>query len=260
MDAATVERIAKLGAAEVAPKSFRPEAEPSHVFYLRNADGSYSREEAATPPLELGLFSLESIAEYLKRDDTVDAALFYDADAINVRLGFDSETETQYRDSASMGLEPSDQIIRIGELNSKKPIDQRSLLRTLRYDFTDNLGAAGNLIEVLTSVRFSADGQGETTIKQGSVSLGKTIRQSVTGVGELPEIVTLTVPYFGGNILPRASWVPIRMALDADPATQTFQFFPIAGELDNAKKAAVESLRARLLELGVKQQMYHGEP
>jgi hypothetical protein len=76
-------------------------------------------------------------------------------------------------------------------------------------------------------------------VQRGKSSIGKTIQQQIEGLGEIPEYVTLTVPFWANRVL---VYVDVECSLDPDEATQTFKLVPLPGKVERATEMALDAL------------------
>lgn len=163
-------------------------------------------------------------------------------------------------DRMTLPLAFSPQVRELADLETRKlSFTQQQLIFKLRTMFRHNLAPAGDIIKVLRQVKFDVGQDGNSSVGHGKTSIGKSMRAEVTGVGEIPEYVTLNVPIFERSFVFNAN---VELALEPDPATQQFQFFPLAGVLERAIGDAERALgQAILAELGdVEIPTYYGQP
>ncbi len=270
------------------PRVINADREPGHIYYLDYGDGKPRLIEAQPQPICAELLSLSAVADFVIREGSSLSAVWYSRSGVVAILDHcvataeeesgeivDTDIGTR-REGGSLFLRPSAQMLMLADLaKTKVPFDQRKLILLLRSTFTDCLVEAAGLIDVLRSVKFEAGTTAEGNIgRQGNASVGKSLRTQVSGTAEIPEQVTLVVPAFEGPILPRSKWVRVRMVLDADAGSATFQFYPVAGDLDAAWYEAEMHLRVELDALlsvsidnyapgaddGRKPRLYHGLP
>ena len=239
---------------------FTTEREPKHVYYLNKGDGDYVRVFGDPAPLTATVNSIVGMATLMAHEGDSNSAVWYSRTGI---IGVLDHTIGR-RKVVTMPLKPSPQMDAIKDLAARKAYSQRELILFLRTMFLDCLDRSGDIINVLRSIRFDLQDAGTSEAKHGKSSIGRQMRSEISGASELPEIITLAVPPFAGNILQRGQWVLVRMALEPSPETQSFQFFPLAGEMDIAWAAAEDELLSSLttaLEFQkAEPRIYHGQP
>lgn len=163
---------------------------------------------------------------------------------------------SQYRRNvATMSLELSDEIKRLGSL-SGKPMTQPDIIKVLRVAFRccDFTGA----IAALRNVKFEINQSGEMETQRTKVSVSKSQMARLYGFEALQEELTFTIPVFASKF---RQYFNVAAALDPDPETKTFTITPYPGQIEAAIEAAEEAvglnLEARMPE-GVP--TYFGQP
>lgn len=180
--------------------------------------------------------SLVDLCHFSSRfEGAEDASFWYDADGVV----FAANDETA-NDKATLCLPQSAQWLAVVALAAGKAQSQRDLIQLLRTTFRDCLGKAGNLIENLRQIRWKSASDGESTVQRGKSSVGKQISAQIEGLGEIPEYVTLTVPYWASRVL---HFVDVECSLDPDEATQTFKLVPLPGKIERATEMALDALQ-----------------
>jgi hypothetical protein len=235
----------------------KPAAEPAHVYYLRRPDGSLDRVEADRPPWAHEAHSLQAVVAIAKEAQAANfASVWYGADHVTALFGED------LRNRVRLGLAHSEPFLQLHAWRTTKAaLTQVELVRSLRTTFRDALAQAGELVNVLKRVNFTATAATQGEVGHGRASLGKQIAGEVTGTGVIPEYVTFNFPVFANACL-RALRGSVECALEPDAATGTFRVIPLPGQLELAAESALaalgEQLRAELGESGVG--LYYGRP
>lgn len=234
-----LESIADLSIRANGPKTIKVD-EQDRTTWLVLPSGEMKPMADVRPPISAEFHSVESLVAFVKTEGTPDnSVIWYTKDQIVGVLDHRRNGNLDWRtDTATLSLESSTQYEKLSDLSkTKAPIPHRELYRMLRTTFSDCMEKCPNLLEVLRTVKVTNDSTVEGTIaKGGGGSLGKAIRQQVTGVGEIPEEITLRIPPFHGNLMPRTWWVDVRCYLECDPGTGTFLFYPLAGEMGVADR------------------------
>lgn len=223
---------------------------PEHIYLIDQGEGRFQIRNTEPPPRKHKAFDISAVVQFAAKHES--AAVWYSR--VGVVCLTDDDTR---RDEVRLVLSLSEQVKAIATI-SGKPFAQRDLILLMRTTFADCLGAAGDLLAVLRGVRFRSAAGGESMVKHGSRSVGKTLEQEITGTGALPEYVKLQVPVWGNAFL---SVQTVRLALEPDPETETFKLIPLPGELERAIEAGEGRLGAVLREqLGKGAALYYGEP
>jgi hypothetical protein len=237
------------------PHWFKPPQEPEHTYCVVLPDGKISQVDAEPKPRAHTAGDLATVAAFaIKYADG--AAIWYS------RYGVTCLTDDQTRrDLVSMPLSFSPQILRLVELEKNRPaIKQAEFIRLLRITFAGCLGQAGNLLEVVRKIRFTVNTGGGSEIRQGKVSIGKTLEAELSGAAALPEYVVLDVPVFEAGAM---AWqFEVQCALEADAQTETFQLIPLPGCVEGALTQGEQKLASEIGRLLGDSQVpvYYGTP
>lgn len=237
----TFEAISKQAVEAASLKPVKVDAEPAHVYWLRNAAGGGLQHIEADPaPRAHAALSLETICAFAKSNKN--SAVWYS------RTGVVCLTDdTTRRDRVSLGLSYSAPLRRLQELEATGSVIQhKQLIFMLRTTFANCLAQAGTLLDILRSIRWKNSADGSSTIAHGKASIGKQIEQSIEGLDAIPEYVTLSVPIFHSNVIARL--FSVRCALEPDPATQSFQLIPLPREIELAIAGAEDAIQEELLQ------------
>ncbi len=245
-----IQAISEQAVKATGPRSFRPDAEPGHVYYLQKSDGSLERHEAEPQPRNHVAFSLEAIAKFAAKykDSEFLPAIWYNRDQVvclcndESRLG---KVTLRLPDSPQMGM--------LSQLEKNKPhLSQAEIVLMLRTMFKGMCCSLPALVDILRKVQFDTRTTGQGEIKQGMRSVGRDVESRVAGTGAIPEYVTFEVPAFHGGV---DVGVRVECVLEANPEKPSFQVFPLPGQLERAWAEAEvrvkQLLEEELGELGV---------
>jgi hypothetical protein len=229
----------------------KPEAEPKHVYAIVQEDGSAEWRDAQPQPRAHVAASIQPVIDFASKAD--DAAVWYSRAGVVALI--DNDTR---RDRVTLPLSLSPQMVKLLELErASHSFPQPAFVKLLRTTFADCLSTAGNLLDIIRTVKFINNDGGTAVVQQGKTSIGRQIQQEVTGAGALPDYVTLTVPTFAGAFLFRG---PVRCALEVNTGDQTFQLLPLPGELE-ANQAGAEAAIGEVLRAGLGDvPAYYGRP
>lgn len=229
-----------------------------HRLLLKQPDGTMGDLEVPPTPRHHRALDLSAITEFAlwSSEQSRRATIWYCRHGVLCVL--DDSTR---RDTVRLDLTFSPQLLCLQGLEQyRKPMDQRATILLLRTTFAKCLGRAGDLIEIIRGVKFTNNQAGAAVVGHGKSSVGRSIEQEITGTKALPEYVTLEVPVF------TAAWLqvkfPVELALEPDPATQTFTLIPLPGEIENAIAAAEALISMRLHDGldGAEVPVYYGVP
>lgn len=224
------------------PDVVKPDAEPSHIYYLRDGNGNLQRRIAEPAPIDHEPSDLQTLADLAIRvqDDGENPEIWVHSG----RVELIHERETQ-RDTSRIYLHQSKQINDLQNLEQKQPwYSQRDFIKLLRVNFRGCLSAHPTLIEIVRKVKFNISESGESEVRIGQSSLGKSINAQIHGTGDLPDEVTLSVPIFANAEL--KYWGQVVCVLDADPNSKQFQLIPAPGSIENAVQSAMGAIHGEL--------------
>lgn len=222
-------------------------SEPSHLYYLRN--GKELTQMTAAPPVIGHVAStLETLAD--KAADTVtgdeekrevESQIWVDRSGVVLLLDGDR------RDKVTFGLSLSQQLLKLDQI-ADKAFTQKDFVFLLRTTFRDCLTLAGDLLPIVRKVKFTNNQSGESEVKHGSSSIGKSLTAEITGTGTLPEYVNLALPVFAQAGVQSVRSV-VSCALEPDAATCTFRLVALPGQIEQAVGDGENQVRAKLLGL-----------
>lgn len=224
------EFLFKIGRDSV-PAIVRAEAEPAHVYYMRDEAGKLTRTVAEAGPVTHHADDLGTLAQIADTDPK--SVAWVRPNGVALAFG------DQARSRALMQLPFSAPFFKLATWAKERPqLSQASLINELRSTFFGCLGAHPDLLAVLRKVRFNLNQQTVGEVAHGKSSLGKTIEGEVYGTGAIPETITVNVPVYASPAL-LSIRADVKCLLNPDPATGNFQVIPIPGELENASQFAV---------------------
>lgn len=239
------------------------EVNPQKLLAYRDENGKVEFREPDPAPRNHQAKDLETIVSIAKRFEamTVDSgqakpAVWFSRAGLIVLINDDDRN-----DRTLMPLALSEPLRKLMELErTQAHMNQRDLLFMLRTVFKNCLGKCPNLIDVLRKIKFSIQQGGESEINRGRSSVGKSATAELLGQGTLPEYVVIDVPIFDG-VFPNLRG-NIECLLEPNEQSQSFQLFPLPGEVERAIAGAEASigtvLTANLEEAGVP--VYYGTP
>mgnify|MGYP001560667198 CR=1 FL=1 len=226
----------------------------SHRYYLHDVSAG-THELAETPPTARAhrASDFETIVA-LARKNKDGAVVWYSRGGIVLLV--DDETR---RDRVTLSFELSPQIAALQLLEKQqRAMTQSDLRNLLRRVFKNCLSQSGNIIELISNLKFTVATDGRSEVSQGKSSIGKALEAQLTGQSVIPEYITLSVPVFvAAYIVPQS----VQCVLDLEPTNQTFQLIPVAGELEKAITAAERAVGESLIsELDREVPVYFGTP
>lgn len=254
MDAATVKELADLGQ-RAGPRVVTADREPPQVYYTTAPDGTLTRQEAAPPPDNHRAGDPAAVCDVAK-----DAAKTHAAEVWFSRAG----VVAVYADfgRAAFTLSPSPQMARLAEWDHRGRgiVKQAELILLLRTMFAGCTPSHPNLLESVRRVDTKKANDASSEVRQGKVSLSKSIVAEMSGIDKLPEEITFEVPVFAqAAVKLRGS---VRVAVDPDPQNEQFVLVVLPGDIERATQAAEVALGKQVAELleGSEVPSYYGVP
>jgi hypothetical protein len=250
--------------AEIGRKSanriVKPDAEPSHIYFVRQEDGTLERREADPTPAKHVACSLQAIVDIAKESATGPddfAEVWYAPGQVVCTFG-----DHAMRNLVTLTVDYSDpMLVLMGWKKSASALGQAEIIRVLRTTFRDSLGRHVGLVDVLRKVNFRATAETEGTVGHGKASLGKQITGEVTGLGIIPEYIRFDLPVFANPCFSNIR-ATIECALEPDAGNGTFRVIPMPGQIETAQDSALaligEDLESKLSGSDVK--LYYGRP
>lgn len=246
-----LEYLVGIGAEKGKGQTFQTPAEPKHVYYLNGPDGT-DRIEADPPPNDHTAADLETVVA-LAADGETDKSIWYSRSGVVARNG--------PRDRATFRLTPSPQLAKLLEWERTPGIlKQTALILSLRTLFADCYPDHPTLLESVRRIDVKKGQEAAAEVRQGKVSMSRSMLAEMTGLDKIPETVTFKVPVFAEQAF--VSYKPVRVALDADPQAESFTLIPVPGDVEKAYSGAEDELQTRLAALigDEKIKLYHGSP
>lgn len=202
--------------------------------------------------------SLSDLIALAKRFSEADEkpAVWYDAQGLSLVI----DDSTHRTETVAMDLEHSEVFLTLQKLDKEKPwLEQKPFVRLLRVELAGTLEPV-HLLEKVRRVKFATEQSATGVVTRERESMGREINsRAETQEGAIPEEVTLKVPIYANPGL--AFRVPIRCAVDVDPARGLFQLHPLPDALTGAVQEAVAAMAETLFnELPESVPAYHGRP
>lgn len=215
-----------------------PDPEPSHRYMVRQPDGQLTWYNAEPKCRQHEANNLETVVSFASSE----SAIWYGRSAVIALLD-----DKDRRDRCTFRLQSSLPLLKLRDLEKNKPsIPHREFCVMLRTVLKDCLSTAGKFQAIVEKVRWGQTAGGTADAAHGTRSLGKALEEKIEGSDQFPQEVTLWVPIWENYIGPCAN---VRCAFEPDPSTQTFQLFPLPGQLEAAIQAGEKMIFGKLSEL-----------
>jgi hypothetical protein len=232
---------------ETATKAAAPQKLDSDPRTMRYALGG-EEFEFDLPPAPRGhsVATLDDVIALAKRfesdgsEGTHEPAVWYDERAVVLVI----DDNAHRLETATLSLAASDVFARVVRLwECREWHDHRAFIRLLRIDLARTLDPV-ELLERVRRVRFENGSAMTGEVQRNRESLGHEITRRVETGGEIPEEVTLMVPVYKtpGETDP----LPLRCAVEVDPARGAFQLLPLPDEIERVRHLAVARIADRL--------------
>ncbi len=207
-------------------------------MFLVNCDGTSQRLPTSMPPRNHTVFDVEAMATYcfaVYEAGTNHVVIWYSRTGVVAILNDDDRRDQRVR----LPLAMTQQFKTVEMLATHKPNkDQRAMLTLLRNDLSGCLDLCPGLVSTLRGVNWKATAEESSEIRQGKASLSKSQMAQLSGLADIPEDVTLSVPIFEGHNI-RSQ---VHCTLDVDADNKVFILRPKAGEIEMAMRSAEQAL------------------
>lgn len=221
---------------DTATKAAGPKDLPSasnHAMRVLLPDGKIDEVSADPPKRNHTVYDIDSLAIYGS-----DAVLWHsDTEVVAV---LDDEKYRDNRVTLPLPVHPKFAAI---ERQTGNSFTQKGLIDFLRLNIKQEIEEAHpGFISTLREIRIQQSVAGDSSIKHGRESMGKTIDNAVTGADALPDEFVLSLPLW----LHLSVIVQLHCVFDIDVTTATFSFRPKPGELEKARATAQQWLHGQL--------------
>lgn len=237
MIAEALEFIANLKAQSLAETKIDI-GDPSQVIWL--IGDKIVRESVPIPTRQHDALDIAAIVAIIERldDNTTTPVVWVNSD--NVTLIVD---DAGYRaNTVVYELEKTFAFITVALLAKNRPwFDQREFIRLLRIDLENSLNP-GLLLDRVRKVRFENGAVSTNTITKDRESMGRQVHSAVSGEGEIPEEVILSVRVFEAH-----AKFPVKCVVDVDPVRGMFQLIPLPDEVRQIELMALNEIRTDIM-------------
>lgn len=248
MDEKFVNAIAEKAVGAAGPVVVKVDAEPGHVYYMRDGAGNYDRIVAKPKPRRKIANDLDTVADLAGEAVTLDVPhciapeIWYDrSGVVVVELPQDNPAPS----TSTLRLTPSPQLAMLASWErTATHHNQTSLIRTLRVMFP-GMVAGVDLEDLIRRVKVTTN----TTSDQGRTraSVGRAIEAQVGESNNIPDYVKFQVPVFAEASV--AVTAEIMAAFDFYPEEKLFSLSPVVGSTEKAFDAGEGFLDSRISEL-----------
>lgn len=212
--------------------------EQKGVYFLRDSSGDYSRRQAKLDPQSQTAFDLDTLSTM-----AVHAEGIYVSDS-DVVAFFDNTT-TRWTASLKLPIHPAFKVL--SGWRSLTGYTQAQLVRLLRTELSAYIDPT--IIQTFTTLRFTRDESGTSTVKPGSQALDRNIRQQVRSDHgtEFPEKILFSVPVYD---IPEAreDSYGVTVYVEFDHEEQKLQLITVHNDLRIAQELAVKAIIKDLTE------------
>lgn len=152
------------------------------------------------------------------------------------------------RETVSLALSKSHIFSKIESLDKSNggTFDQAALIRLLRREFRDAVGAA-TMLTAVRKIKFRQSAEGYANVQHGNESLGQSVENEVTGAGDIPESLDIAVNVFR-NPGEESVEFTITLDLEVEAKAQKFILRPMPDLVEMAVANAVTDIRSRIEE------------
>lgn len=238
--------LSALATEAVGRRIVRAEAEPPHVYYVQQPDGTMQRTVAVEPPARHEAADIDTLCrvarDFVSHEPPNVPAVWHHRGGVEAVLS----QHAGYAPTCTLTLGPSPQLALLARWDQagRASLTQAEFVTLLRTMFADC--APADLLPAIRNVKSTKNAEVNSQIAQGKVSLGKSIVAEMTGVAGIPERVAFTVPVFAQAAVPVSGTV--RVEIDPDPQNERFTLIVLPGDVEAAYAQAEEAVGRRLVE------------
>ena len=204
--------LAELKAASIQPTTL---LQRQDRVILWTHDGVLHDHQLPDVPRNHTVHTIDDFVRACRRWRTEDSVIFHGENAAVFVLD-----DADCRAKLTLPLPWSDLFLRVLELRQAQPLDQRDFLRTLRHDLAGACSPA--LVAAIQKIEVVSSGNQRTEINPGRERGTMEFAADLASSGEIPELVTLSVPVY--SIQGLDSPCPIRCSLDYTLPPRPVQF------------------------------------
>lgn len=211
---------------------------PSTVYVYKYADGSITEYTTATPPRSHRLTTIPSFAAAFASYGSKASSVF--VCLTDVVAVLDDEAYRQSRLTLPVAPSPVFQTV----ANMTGPASQKQLLGILRHDLRPCDIAPDTLEVAVANLRWEFHDVTESAIGTVKSTMGRNVNAEVKGEGAIPLEITITFHPFPALAEQIETLVSVDCSVSIDAEAKAITVRALPGQIDLAKAAAVESLRA----------------
>lgn len=235
--------------------------EPEGVYGLVGSDGRFERIVGAAKPRSHALHRVDQVVDFVLDAETrlnASPTVWYSRKGVQILLVDDSlAARLESRANITFAFTPQFHLL-ANCAEGSQWFDPKQLCLWVRTKLLDCLPTSREFLATIRDLRFSVQTGGKSHIGQGRESLGREVdAEVVSEFGDLPEELLFQVRVMDDPSLLRRQ--PIRCALEIDPQKCLLRIVPLAGEVQNALDAELESI-GEMLKSTLKCPVYHGVP
>jgi hypothetical protein len=254
-------------AVDARPICVSHQSEPGDVYFRRELDGSYSRQESEPKPRRYTAARLEDFTELVKemrdapRSAMAEKLVNDHANGVATPL-----PRVEYTLGPTLVLVGEKQIVALlnehhrrerlhFELTKSKAFKtlteceesrdaaaQKEFLSMLRIDL--NGAVEATVINLFKQIKFEKSSEGESSISNSSKAVSNKVKMSLAAGGqEIPDEITAKLAVY--EEFPEIV-LPVRCAVETNIEEATFTLIPLAGELNEASVETQAAIEVRI--------------
>lgn len=261
------ESIARIAQASIniAARFHKPSDEPKGYYYVEEQDGTLARVKAKpADTLEVSK-DFHTIARRIEQADTG----YTNADATS------KAAEVWYDRSGVIGILPNGRIklaatfsapfklIREWERAKGVAYKQIALYALLRTALIDCMDKHPDFLKLISKLDFKKVQEASSSVQAKGVSMSKSLVAEASGADLIPEVITFMVTIYENPLFSVRR--PIRVACVLDANDESFKFWALPGEVENACVEAEAHICKRMNEALLEADLsdvplYYGSP
>lgn len=232
--------------ADRGPRHFK-EADGPTSLAIMQTDGSVSHVKKPIPARGHSVLDLESLCLAARRfglvedgDKEAQASLWVSWGKVLLLCSDDGHCED--RVTLPVVIHPAMNVL---ESTASRWLEQKALIDLIRHDLAGCRIDPPSLLPAIRKLKFASVNEQTGEFSNTSAAMGKSVAAQVTGEADLPEIVAVEFHPFPG--LPAVNVnVTVFCTLFTDPLAGKLRLTPQPGQVDEAKRKALQELSSHL--------------
>lgn len=223
--------------------------------YWHKGEMGWHRLHTESPPRSDVAHDLEAVLAFAEKQSH--ASVWYSREDVVAVYDWNSDLEDgRQRITMPLSFSPQVQFVQSLEPGGGE-LSQEKLVRTFQTVFRTQMAAKQETVGTFRRLKIRSGGEIDSDVQHGRRSMGKSLEAQVTGTGDIPEFLTLTIPIFEQFHFAQ----PIEFHIDPNPTTGGIHLTPVHGMMERSIQAAEKQIGDYLSDMaGEDFPVYFGAP